>query len=158
MAEVVRRTTTGDDEFSIHLADFLSEFYADDTVEGQRSRIEEEPRRTKIDREDAYVGAIAEHLSRRWLLGPAPKWSDASFRFLCQAWFTAGDSYRPIYLKESPSAFRRRMIFTEAEPLRRATMPRDGRWWFYEGRRTGRVACEDEVVRASEWRQTSGLS
>jgi hypothetical protein len=42
-----------------------------------------------------------------------------------------------ILLVESPSAFRRRFIFTEAEPLRRATMPRDGRWWAYEKMRTG---------------------
>jgi hypothetical protein len=40
-------------------------------------------------------------------------------------------------LGESPLAFRRRFIFTEAEPLRRASMPRDGRWWAYETIRSG---------------------
>jgi hypothetical protein len=29
-----------------------------------------------------------------------------------------------MYLAQSPTAFRRRLIFTEAEPLRRARMPR----------------------------------
>ena len=44
---------------------------------------------------------------------------------------------KPFLLAESPSAFRRRMIMVEAEPLRRARMPRDGRWWAYEEMRSG---------------------
>jgi hypothetical protein len=46
---------------------------------------------------------------------------------------------KTFMLKEIPVAFRRRMIFTEAEPLRRARLPRDGRWWAYENLRTGLV-------------------
>ena len=33
-------------------------------------------------------------------------------------------SHVPVLFEESPPAFRRRMIYTEAEPLRRARMPR----------------------------------
>jgi hypothetical protein len=32
---------------------------------------------------------------------------------------------KPVFLRDSPTAFRRRLIFTEAEPLRRARFPRD---------------------------------
>jgi hypothetical protein len=42
-------------------------------------------------------------------------------------------------------AYRRRMIFTEAEPLRRARMPRDGRWWAYETIRSGLTPTSQEV-------------
>ena len=48
-------------------------------------------------------------------------------------------------LVESPAAYRRRFIFTEAEPLRRARMPRDGRWWAYETMRTGLVPQPGEI-------------
>ena len=52
---------------------------------------------------------------------------------------------KAFLLAESPSAFRRRFIFTEAEPLRRASMPKDGRWWAYETMRTGRVPQPEEI-------------
>jgi hypothetical protein len=35
------------------------------------------------------------------------------------------EGLKAMLLVESPLAFRRRLIFTEAEPLRRARMPRD---------------------------------
>jgi hypothetical protein len=43
-----------------------------------------------------------------------------------------------------PLAFRRRFIFTEAEPLRRASMPRDGRWWAYETIRSDLAPTPEE--------------
>lgn len=88
---------------------------------------------------DAYIGAIAEHLSRRWSLGPAPAWSDDPDRFLDEPYFTAGPAMHAVLMMVSPMAFRRRFIFTEAEPLRRARMPEDGRWWAYETLRSGLV-------------------
>jgi len=51
---------------------------------------------------------------------------------------------KAFLLAESPLAFRRRFIFTEAEPLRRATMPRDGRWWAYETIRSGLTPTPEE--------------
>jgi hypothetical protein len=53
---------------------------------------------------------------------------------------------KPFYLAESPSAYRRRFIFTELEPLRRARMPRDSMWWQAEGIRTGLTPLPGEVV------------
>ena len=53
-------------------------------------------------------------------------------------------------LAESPLAFRRRFIFTEAEPLRRASMPRDGRWWAYETIRSGLAPTAEEQARLDQ--------
>jgi hypothetical protein len=33
---------------------------------------------------------------------------------------------KAVFLRDSPIAFRRRLIFTEAEPLRRARFPKEG--------------------------------
>lgn len=96
-------------------------------------------------RVDALLGAIGEHLCRRWNLGGPPAWTDDRSRFLSQPWFMGHERMKGFYLAESPSAFRRRMIFTEAEPLRRARMPRDGRWWAYETMRSGLTPTGEEV-------------
>ena len=76
--------------------------------------------------EHATLGAIAEHLARRWSL-PIPSWTDDPTRFLRHPYFTSPlEALKPLLLVESPIAFRRRLIFTEAEPLRRARMPSTG--------------------------------
>lgn len=73
---------------------------------------------------DAWLGAVAEHLARRWNLD-VPAWVDQPHRFLDRAFFAGGlESLKAILLAESPLAFRKRQIFVEAEPLRRARMPR----------------------------------
>ncbi|KXG87567.1 hypothetical protein [Agrobacterium bohemicum] len=104
------------------------------------------PDLTGDERFDALVGAIGEHLSRRWRLGPAPSWTDQPARFLRMPWFLGSERMKPFFLVESPSAYRRRFIFTEMEPLRRARMPRDAMWWYAEEIRTGMTPLADEVV------------
>ncbi len=91
------------------------------------------------------MGAIGEHLCHRWGLGEPPAWTDHPARFLLQApWFLGSERMKGFFLAESPSAYRRRLIFTEAEPLRRARMPRDGRWWAYETIRSGLSPTAEE--------------
>jgi hypothetical protein len=64
-------------------------------------------------------------LARRWNLAAVPAWTDDPSRFLHETHFTTPiESLKAMLLAQSPLAFRRRMIFTEAEPLRRARMPR----------------------------------
>jgi hypothetical protein len=73
----------------------------------------------------AYLGAVGEHLSRRWRL-PRPRWVEHPSRFLEAPYFTTPiEGLKALLIAESPIAFRRRLIFTEAEPLRRARMPRE---------------------------------
>jgi hypothetical protein len=105
------------------VAEFLDEFYLH--PETRQGGIEAEP--VGIGRvQDAWLGAVAEHLARRWDL-EIPSWVEAPHRFLDRPHFAGGlESLKAILLAESPLAFRRRLIFVEAEPLRRARMPREG--------------------------------
>ena len=82
-----------------------------------------EPPRLRDERHDAWLGAMAEHLARRWNLA-IPPWAADDSRDVAQPWFVTslGPGLAPLLLVESPIAFRRRRIFTEAEPLRRARM------------------------------------
>jgi hypothetical protein len=95
-------------------------------------------------RMNALLGAIGEHLTIRWNLGVPPAWSSGPERFLDRPWFMGPERMKGFLLAESPLAFRRRFIFTEAEPLRRASMPRDGRWWAYETIRSGLTPTAEE--------------
>ena len=126
LAEAVERHLAGCD-FGVALNEFLDEFYLADTE--RQSMVEQEPALIGDSHLDAYIGAVGEHLAERWHLDHVPAWTDKKGRFLDWPWFPDGESpkLRMILLMESPIAFRRRDIYTEAEPLRRARMPRDSR-------------------------------
>src|SRR5258708_1665578 len=100
LAEVAARVNAGA-AFGPTLSEFLDEFY-----------------------EHPMLGAVGEHLARRWALA-VPAWTNDTMRFLHEPYFTTPiENLRALLLAQSPQVFRRRMIFTEAEPLRRARMPR----------------------------------
>jgi hypothetical protein len=145
LAQALRLVRVDGEALRYCLAGFLDEFYADPDSASRRARIEEEPGLTGDNRKDAFIGAIGEHLCHRWNLGAPPEWTNDPGRFLSRPWFVVPERMKAFLLAESPSAFRRRFIFTEAEPLRRASMPKDGRWWAYETMRTGRVPQADEI-------------
>ena len=124
LKEAVARTIEGYD-FINAISEFLDEFYLSGPAERQRM-IGEEPALTGLAFQDAYVGAVGEHLARRWGL-EIPTWVDDHRRFLDQPHFPEFmELAKPVFLRDSPIAFRRRLIFTEAEPLRRARFPREG--------------------------------
>ena len=121
LAEVARRINAGA-AFGPTLSEFLDEFYQH--PERRASMIADEPECVRDSREHAMLGATAEHLARRWNLA-VPTWSDDASRFLHEPYFTTPiENLKAMLLAQSPLAFRRRLIFTEAEPLRRARMPR----------------------------------
>src|SRR5690349_3459309 len=124
LAEVLQLVRTDREKFRFVLAGFLDAFYLDPSATGRRTRIEDDPGLTGDAKLDALIGAIAEHLCRRWELGGPLPWTDDPARFLARPWFLGPERMKGFLLAESPSAFRRRFIFTEAEPLRRARMPR----------------------------------
>jgi len=132
------------------MAGFLDDFYADAGVASRMRRVADDPGLTDDGRMNALLGAIGEHLARRWSLGDPPSWSHRPERFLDRPWFMGPERMKGFLLAESPLAFRRRFIFTEAEPLRRASMPRDGRWWAYETMRTGLVPQPGEVEASAD--------
>ncbi|MDO9709669.1 hypothetical protein [Paracraurococcus lichenis] len=126
LAEAVRWAAEGGDALAVTIDEFLDAFYTETDPGRRAAMIREEPPRLGRERDDAYVGAVAEHLARRWGL-PVPAWAAADDREVSEPWFVGsmGKSLAPLLLVESPIAFRRRRIFTEAEPLRRARMPLD---------------------------------
>ena len=149
LAEVQRLVRHDGETMRFCLASFLDHFYLDRDRASRYARIIDDPALSGDERFDALMGAIGEHLSRRWQLGPPPAWADHPARFLSRPWFMGPERMKGFLLAESPSAYRRRFIFTEAEPLRRIKMPRDGRWWAYETMRTGLVPQPGEVEESS---------
>jgi hypothetical protein len=121
LAEVARRVSAGA-AFGPTLSEFLDEFYQH--PEWRAAMIADEPIRLPDAREHALLGAVGEHLARRWNL-TIPAWTDDQSRFLHEPYFTTPiENLKAMLLAQSPLAFRRRLIFTEANPLRRARMPR----------------------------------
>ncbi len=101
------------------LREFLDEFYTEADAVRRAAMIVPAPAPTGDARFDAYVAAVAEHLALRYDL-PIPDWCLGDERFLHRAYFPCGlESLKATYLVESPTAFRRRMIFVEADPLYR---------------------------------------
>lgn len=127
LAEVVCRVEAGDD-FGVTLDEFLDTFYFALQREGRAAAqvcIDDAPVPLADPIRHAYLGAVGEHLALRWGLD-VPAWTNHPSRFLHRPYFAAEglEGLKAMSLAQSPTAFRRRMIFTEAEPLRRARLPR----------------------------------
>lgn len=109
------------------LREFLDEFYQAPPGSRPAMLSEEPPLLADDDRANAYYAAVAEHLalSGGWKV---PAWALQQSRFLRKPYFPAGlESLKAALLVESPVAFRRRMIFVDADPLyrpRRSSPPR----------------------------------
>lgn len=106
------------------LGEFLDGFYEPDA--DRPAMLAEEPAVANLPVETAaYLAATAEHLSLIYRLAP-PAWVAKPAYFLDQAFWPdpPGRAAEAMWLAESPIAFRRRFIFTEAQPLRRKQGPR----------------------------------
>jgi hypothetical protein len=124
LAEVARRVESGEQRFDYALSEFLDSFYSAPDL--RASMIRDRPGDLSDPVQQAMLGAVGEHLALRWHL-PVPLWTNEPERFLRRPHFTTSmEGLKALLLAESPVAFRRRLIFTEAEPLRRARMPRLG--------------------------------
>src|ERR1700722_10621299 len=101
-----------DGAFSVLLDEFLDAFYSEPDPARRQAMIDEEPPWTGNERHDAYVGAVGEHLARRWGLF-IPAWTDNPAREVAEPWFVGvmGKGLSGLFLVESPVAFRRRRIF-----------------------------------------------
>lgn len=100
------------------LREFLDGFYRETDSARRAAMLAVEPRLVD-ERANAYLAAVAEHLSWRYRL-PVPDWTQEPSRFLHHPWFPCGlESLKASLLVESPTAFRRRMIFVGADPLYR---------------------------------------
>jgi hypothetical protein len=127
LKEAVELILASSEEERIAIAEFLDEFYIHygryGRTEELQMMIDAPPPVSGGQPLDAYVGAIGEHLARRWGL-TIPSWTEDKRRFLDTPLFADDlQLMKPILLRDSPIAFRRRLIFTEAEPLRRGRFP-----------------------------------
>lgn len=101
------------------LREFLDEFYVENDTQRRAAMLTDEPPMTEDDRANAYYAAVAEHLAFKYHL-PVPAWTLHPVRFLKRPYFPCGlESLKATLLVESPTAFRRRMIFVGADPLYR---------------------------------------
>jgi hypothetical protein len=124
LAELARRLKADERVWHHALAGFLDTFYTH--PERRQTMIDETPPLLGNPRLDASLGAIAEHLARRWELAIST-WTDNPERFLSEPYFpTAFEGLKPLLIAQSPLAFRRRLIFVEHDPLSRVRMPRAG--------------------------------
>jgi hypothetical protein len=121
LAEVARRLKIDPGAQHVLIAGFLDNFYTQ--PHSRQAMIDPEPELTGDAVLDATLAAMGEHLARRWAL-KIPTWTDQPERFLKRPYFPKhAQALKPMLIAQSPLAFRRRLIFTEHEPLRRARMP-----------------------------------
>ena len=121
LCEVVRRVKGGEQEFDPSLREFLDSFYANSR--SRQAALEVRP--DSIDAvHDAYIAAVAEHLSRSYGL-PLPEWTEVHGNDLHEPFFAGGlQSLKSILTIESPSAFRRRLLFVSKDALSRPRLRR----------------------------------
>ena len=119
LAEVVRRVKAGEQKFDPSLREFLDSFYAN--ADARQRAIEAQP--DSIDAvHDAYVAAVAEHLARVYGLS-IPEWSETHGNGLHEPFFSGGlQSLKGVLTAESPTAFRRRLLFVSKDALSRPRM------------------------------------
>ena len=114
--EVSRRTAAGEQRFDPAVREFLDVFYSR-PAERQQA-LAECP--VPLDAlKDAYLAAVAEHLSSACSVAP-PAWA-AEYGFGMRRPFFAGglESLKAALTAESPAAFRRRMLFVSRNALSR---------------------------------------
>ena len=119
LLEVVQWAETGQGSTDAYLREFLDEFYVEQKSEQRAAMLVIEPALQEVERTNAYLAAVAEHLALKNGL-PIPDWTNQPERFLKLPFFPAGlESLKATLLVESPPAFRRRLIFVGADPLYR---------------------------------------
>lgn len=123
LAEVARRRTETGRPLWLALDAFLDAFYAPGAP--RAAMLAEEPPSGLAVQEAAYLAGVADYLADVYRLEPAG-WTGKPEYFLAQAYWPErrGPAFEAVCAAESPTAFRRRFIFTEGRPLRRKNGPR----------------------------------
>src|SRR5208282_3959338 len=118
--EVSVRASNGEQAFDAALREFLDHFYAN--PEHREASLSARPIPLD-DLRDAYLGAAAEHLARRYGLD-VPAWAETYGLSLRRPFFAGGlESLKALLTVESPAAFRRRLLFVSKDALFRPRMP-----------------------------------
>lgn len=125
LAEVARIGRESGADFAMALDEFVDEFYLDHPDKAaQQRRLDPVPEPVGDALVDAWIGATAEHLARRWALR-VPTWCYRPEYYALEdpAFFPPSRALRGVLIVESPPAFRSRLLFTTIEPLARARFP-----------------------------------
>lgn len=118
LAGVARRGAAGED-FHFAVREFLDEYALRADPASRAEAIVERPALTGESRQDAYLGALAEHLAAVDRL-ERPAWSIEEERFLATFWFPSDvRGFRALAIAQAPAAFRRRGIFIPERSLHR---------------------------------------
>ena len=116
LLEVARRAAEGEQSFDVALREFLDSFYAD--PEHREAAIRQQPP-TLDPLRDAYIAAVAEHLARCYRLD-IPDWAETQGMDLKRPFFAGNlESLKARLTVESPTAFRRRILFVSKDALSR---------------------------------------
>jgi hypothetical protein len=116
LREVAARAASGQQDFDPALREFLDTFYANPDERRHAIALQPQP---LDDLRDAWLAAVAEHLARSFNL-PVPDWSEAHGNKLRLPYFAGGlESLKAILFVQSPTAFRRRMLFVSKNALSR---------------------------------------
>lgn len=117
--EVSVLVSNAEQAFDPALREFLDHFYANPE---HREASLSTPPIPLDDLRDAYLGATAEHLARRYGLD-VPAWAETYGMALRRPFFAGGlESLKALLTVESPAAFRRRMLFVSKNALDRPRM------------------------------------
>ena len=118
LREAAAVAISGEKSFGDSIDEFLDTFYLDHPdKKRQQERIDDSPPIIGNPSEDAWVGAVGEHLARRWGL-EVPAWTRRPEHYLLDRPKFVPDSraLRSILICESPAAFRSRMISRSPKP------------------------------------------
>jgi hypothetical protein len=118
LARVAERTCSGED-FRLAVRDFLGEFPLRADDEARLEAISERPEPTGERRHDAYLGALAEHISALYQL-ERPAWSNEPERFLETWWFVSEvPGFRAISIAQAPASFVKHGVLVPERSLHR---------------------------------------
>jgi hypothetical protein len=126
LADVAASAREDGDCFGLASGEFGQAFYLEKDKVARQAMLDPVPISTGDPRNDAWLGAIDEHLAQRWTL-EVPTWTqDVPFMGGQTPSFWPDKALaREIQIVETPPAFRRRLLFTYAEPLMNAKFPAD---------------------------------
>jgi hypothetical protein len=124
LADVAEITCGNPDWFHYALYRFLETFYLEHDRHTQQAMLDPAPVPLDMDWTDAWIGATGEHIAQRWSFR-VPRWTqEGPFMGIGKPDFWSIEPVaRDIEIVETPPAFRRRLLFTSAEPLMNAKFP-----------------------------------
>ena len=126
LADVAAMAREDCDCFGPASGEFQQAFYLEKDKTAHQAMLDPIPVPTRDPHNNAWLGAIGEHLAQRWGL-EVPAWTqEAAFMGGHRPNFWPDKAIaRDVQIVETPPAFRRRLLFTFAEPLMNAKFPND---------------------------------